>query len=510
MKRLPALPWSVAAALGLAALVAVPASAASDAIAPHTDLSTIQHIVVLFPENHSFDNYFGRYPIALNPTGEPKFVAKAGTPAVNGLNATLRKHNTNLYNPWRIDRKDAHTCSASHQYTAEQNAADNGKMDKFVQSTGPKKPTSDCPAKIPMGYYDGNTVTALWNYAQRFAMSDNTFGTTYGPSTVGAINLISGQTHGVTLYGTSKYVINGTLIGDIDPYQEDCSTQANRIAMTGQNIGDLLSNAGVTWGWFEGGFTPTGTKNNKIVCGSKHLNSVGDSEADYSAHHEPFQYYASTSNRTHLAPSSISAIGGEDQAHHQYDLTSFWQAADAGYMPQVSFLKPPGYEDGHPASSDPLAEQTWIVNTLNRIQQLPDWSSTLVVITWDDSGGWYDHVYHQPVNSSYDSADTLNGAGKCIGSTPASGGYEDRCGYGPRLPLLVISPYARQNFVDHTLNDQKSIMRLIEDRFLNGVGLGDPSYDGSPFAGSILGMLDFNALPNSTPLLLSPKTGLPK
>src|SRR5262245_5456644 len=197
MKRLPALS-AVASTAVLVALATAPVSASSEAVAPHVDtLASVQHIVVIFQENHSFDNYFGTYPVALNPTGEPKFVKKAGTPAVNGL-STAPKPNPNLYKPWRIDRKKAFQCNSSHAYTAEQKAAHRGLLDKFVQYAGPTKPTADCPAKTPMGYYDGNTVTALWNYAQRFALSDNTFGTTYGPSTPGAVNLVSGQTHGAT------------------------------------------------------------------------------------------------------------------------------------------------------------------------------------------------------------------------------------------------------------------------------------------------------------------------
>src|SRR3954468_17647389 len=164
MKRLPA----VITAASIAALMCLPtgpAAATPTDIAPHDDtLQSVQHIVVLFPENHSFDNYFGAYPVALNPAGEPKFVAKAGTPPVNGL-ARAPKPNGNLYKPWRIDRKKSFQCSSKHAYTAEQQAAHRGYLDKFVQYTGPTTPSAACPAKSPMGYYDGNTVTALWNYA---------------------------------------------------------------------------------------------------------------------------------------------------------------------------------------------------------------------------------------------------------------------------------------------------------------------------------------------------------
>src|SRR4051794_34560160 len=402
MKRLPALS-AVAAAAALVCLASGPVSATFDGIAPGVDtLASVQHIVVIFQENHSFDNYFGAYPVALNPAGEPKFVAKAGTPPVNGL-ARAPKPNSNLYKPWRIDRKKSFQCSSKHAYTAEQQAAHRGYLDKFVQYTGPTTPSAGCPAKSPMGYYDGNTVTALWNYAQRFALSDNTFGTTYGPSTPGAINLVSGQTHGATMTGKAvpSSVVNGTLIGDPDPAFEDCSTAKDGAYLSGQNIGDLMTAASVTWGWFEGGFSRTAYASGKATCATSHKNSAGVVQEDYEAHHEPFQYYQSTANPHHVPPSSTAAIGtNADLANHQYDLASFWAAAAYHALPAVSFLKAPGYQDGHPGTSDPLAEQAFIVKTLNRIQQLPEWASTVVILAYDDSGGWYDHVYEPPVNPS--------------------------------------------------------------------------------------------------------------
>ena len=155
----------------------------------------IKHLVIIFQENVSFDHYFGTYPKAKNPSGEPAFTAAANTPSVNGLTAALLAHNPNTANPMRLGRSQALTCDQDHAYTDEQKAFDNDKMDKFVQSTS----GSECKDKtIVLDYFDGNTVTALWNYAQHFALSDNSFGTTFGPSTPGALNLVSGQTHGVT------------------------------------------------------------------------------------------------------------------------------------------------------------------------------------------------------------------------------------------------------------------------------------------------------------------------
>jgi phospholipase C len=474
-----------------------PSSNASSGGASPT--TPIKHVVVIFQENVSFDHYFGTYPNATNPAGEPAFHASSGTPSVNGLTSQLLTHNPNLYNPARLDRSQALTCDQDHGYTDEQKAYDNGKVDKFVQYTL----GSDCKTKsIVMDYFDGNTVTAMWNYAQNYAMSDNSFGTTYGPSSPGAINLVSGQTHGATATSSQSEIVNGTLIGDTDPVYDDCSTTTgNTVSMSGKNVGDLLNAKNVTWGWFEGGFKPTTTTNGKAVCGTSHKNIGGAVVTDYIPHHEPFQYYKSTANPHHLPPSSPSMIGKTDQANHQYDLQDFWTAVNGGNMPAVSFLKAPGYQDGHAGYSDPLDEQTFLVNTINQLEKSSEWQSTAVIISYDDSDGWYDHVMGPISNTSDSAADALTGPGAC--GTAKAGAYQDRCGYGPRLPLLVISPYAKKNFVDHTVTEQASILRFIEDNW--GLGrLGDQSFDAR--AGSLDGMFDFSHPSNQT-LFLDPSTG---
>ena len=151
----------------------------------------IQHLVVIFQENVSFDHYFGTYPIAANPPNQPAFYARPDTPSVNGLlNAGLLTNNPNAANPKRLDRMVSQmiTCDQDHGYKDEQSAYNHGLMDKFVETVS----GGSCADKnIVIDYYDDNVVTALWNYAQHFAMSDNSFSTTFGPSTPGALNLIS-------------------------------------------------------------------------------------------------------------------------------------------------------------------------------------------------------------------------------------------------------------------------------------------------------------------------------
>jgi hypothetical protein len=303
-----------------------------------------------------------------------------------------------------------------------------------------------------MGYFDGNTVTALWNYAQHFSLSDNSFATMSGQSTRGALNLTAGDTYGVlcgpraSVYGdvpecggpasstATAAPTNGrlgTFVDDTDPFWDVCS-EGKPAALTGHNVGDLLTAANVTWGWFQGGFTRTPDGK----CSTSHPLESFDRAVgvdprtdplkfqDYVPHHNPFQYFASTANPLHLPPTSVAMVGKTDQANHLYDITWFWQAARAGHLPAVSFLKAPAYQNGHPGNSNPLDEQTFLVETLNRLQQLPEWRSMAVIIAADDSDGWYDHVMPPILNQSNTPLDF-----RCGSPTDGPGA---RCGYGPR------------------------------------------------------------------------------
>lgn len=491
----------------------------TSAIAAQSETATqtpIKHIVVIFQENVSFDHYFATYPKAANPAGVPPFIAAKNTPQVNGLSASMLVHNPNSANPFRLARSEALTCDEDHNYTAEQKAYDGGLVDKFVEFTSRDNCGSPNVSRqnLVMGYYDGNTVTAMWNYAQHFAMSDNSYDTTFGPSTPGALNLVSGQTWGAvsTSPATDTYgVVNtnasgiGTVINDPDPTFDDCSTtRYPTVSMVNnnKNVGDLLNAKGVTWGWFEGGFMPTARDaNGNAICGAQHANIGGVMVNDYIPHHEPFQYYQSTANPHHLPPSSVAMIGKTDQANHQYDLMDFWKAVDAGTMPAVSFLKAAGYQDGHAGYSDPLDEQMFLVNTINRLQKSRYWNSTAVIIAYDDSDGWYDHVMPPIVRQSSDPSHDGLVDGNC--GSVADGGHQDRCGYGPRLPLLVISPWAKKNYVDHSITDQSSILRFVEDNW--HLGRIDDSFD--QLAGSLNGMFNFNRQHANARLFLAPVTG---
>jgi phospholipase C len=288
------------------------------------------------------------------------------------------------------------------------------------------------------------------------------------------------------------------------------------ISMKGRNIGDLLNEHRVTWGWFQGGFRPaappapplpnTPGGAGPVVCGSSHSGVPGTGTSyDYIPHHEPFQYYQQTANPGHLPPSRTTMIGQTDRANHQYDLQDFWTALDSGHLPSVSYLKAAAYQDGHAAYSDPLDEQTFLVETINRLMQSREWDRMAIVVAYDDSDGWYDHQMGPIVNQSNTPDDALFGPASC-GTAPA-GTFQGRCGCGPRQPLLVISPWARQNYVDHRLTDQSSILRFIEDNWHLG-RLGNQSTDA--IAGSLSGLFDFNDdHPRAPQLLLNAVTGNP-
>jgi phospholipase C len=602
-----ALAASISVAAGPTAGASAPAAAGKNATAATTP---IDHVVVIFQENVSFDHYFGTYPNAANTSGQP-FAATPGTPAVNGLSGTLLTANPNGVNPRRYDPanvNDVLTCDQDHNYNDEQRAFDNGNMDKFPQTVGNaggKSPEgTTCVAGDVMNYYDGNTVTALWNYAQHYAMSDNSYGTTFGPSSPGAINLASGNTGGVD----TTHMVNSpsvataakpnadltpdghggySLTSDAQPYYDDCSTR-DAVAMSGMNVGDELNAAGLSWGFFEGGFRATTTfadaavatghagqstatftpdefkaagfnasvpqSSNQGICNAVHPVGAGLAgtqagtgqygfKDDYIPHHQPFQYYASTANPHHLTLptnpdgsvplSGLRTVGSDtqhyvggqpqfDTPNHQYDTSDFDQLVAAighgdlppSSLPAVSFLKAPGYQDGHAAYSDPIDEQQFLVKEINALQATPDWKSTAVVIAYDDSDGWYDHAYSGVTNPSQTVADALTGPGQCGTGTPLAG-EQGRCGYGPRQPLLVLSPWARTDTVDHTLTDQSSILRFVEDNWALPRIPG--SFDAK--AGSLDGLFDFAAkkgqgnaygnAPNGGAYLLDPTSGQP-
>src|SRR5260370_3649621 len=209
----------------------------------------------------------------------------------------------------------------------------------------------------------------MWNYAQRFSMSDNSYNTEFGPSTPGALNLVSGQTSGAVPLNADGSVDTapqsavvaqnaqhvGTIIGDPDPFLDDCSNHARpTVQLSGPNVCDILNAKGVSWGWFEGGFEPTSTTNGTAVCGSKHAAIDGVATTDYIPHHHPFAYYHSTANVHHVAPADVAEIGHNGPANHNYHLSSFGTPLASRNPPPLTFPKPPPHQPPPPPHSHPI------------------------------------------------------------------------------------------------------------------------------------------------------------
>lgn len=221
----------------------------SDPAAKIPTQTPIKHVVVIVDENISFDHYFATYPNALNLPGESStFYPTPDTPLVNGLTPTMITNNPNYLaggsNPFRLAPSQAATCNPSNAYTKEQQAFDGGLLDKFTATTT----TTSCgfflptpPQVLTMGYYDGNTVTALWNYAQNYALSDNFFDSLFGTTVMGHTTIISGQTNGLYVKAgapvSTKTISEDSIIANVQPYFDDCAIGATpNVVMTGKNI----------------------------------------------------------------------------------------------------------------------------------------------------------------------------------------------------------------------------------------------------------------------------------
>ena len=350
--------------------------------------------------------------------------------------------------------------------------------------------------------------------------------------------------------------------------------------MSGTNIGDELNAAGLSWGWFQGGFRPTttfadalaatgatrpadahvhpgrvqepsSTSANRPAHASQpgHLRHrhAGRRRArrrrgqygykdDYIPHHEPFQYYASTANPHHLPPASALA------QHRQADTQTYVRRRAAvrhrqppvrherlrparggdhsatscppSALPAVSFLKAPGYQDGHAAYSDPLDEQAFVVNEINALKQTPDWSSTAVIVSYDDSDGWYDHAYQRraPTRRSHGAPDAPVTGTRARAARDAARRPAGPLRLRPATAAAVISPWAKQNAVDHTLTDQSSIINFVEynwhlpaikGSFDQALQATDAK-EGIPF--DLAGLFDFTSC-SASPLILDPATG---
>lgn len=409
---------SVAGCLSVTTAMGVlPAQAESDTSSP------IKHVVVIYQENRSFDNYFGTYPYA------PGFHPLPNTPTVNGIPAGSYNlnENGNQVAPYLFPSDQMKTLDVNHGYADMIKSYDNGLMDKFYMESELHKKGSGI---VAMGYYDYHAIPAYWQYAQHFALADNWFQPVFGPSTPGALYLVAAQS------GTKDKPITG----DPTPKNNFGGDKYPGLDynLTYKNIGDSLTETGRSWGWYQGGYAAK--------------------DDSYSSHHNPFQYFQNF----------------EDGKYNDNlkDYNDFAKDVANRNLPQVSFVKADYPQDEHPGYSTPQGED-FAVNTINAIMNSPYWKDTAIVITYDESGGYWDHAAPPQV-------------------TPGPDGLQ---GEGPRIPALVISPYAKQNYVSHVQYDTTSILKFIEWNYhLAALNNRDEN------ANNMLDMFDFQH-PNFTPYI---------
>jgi acid phosphatase len=449
-------------------------------------IQDIENIVVIYAENRSFDNLYGSFPGAnglsrLAPE-EYRQLDRDGSvfrelpPIWGGLTAkrvepaVTEAQTAHLANaPFAIDDPNGFklplgvtTRDLWHRFYQNQMQIAGGKNDRFVAY-------ADSGALV-MGHYASSRLP-LWDVARQYVLADNFFMGAFGGSFLNHFALICACTpiypnadqspakglisaveaDGVTLKpaadspksaleGPPKFVNDGNLTADfyaVNTMQPAYQPSANRPApggnaayadpakpttlppQTEQTIGDLLSTKGVTWAWYAGAW--------QAALDGKNAEPV----PNFQYHHQPFNYFANMAPGTaaraeHLRDGGLG--GGE-----------FIKVIDVGGLPQVVFYKPQGNLNEHPGYTDVLDGDRHVADVIAHLQKGPQWAHMVVIVTYDENGGFWDHV------------------------APPKG---DRWGPGSRIPALIVSPFAKQGSVDHTLYDTTSILSLITKRFV--------------------------------------------
>jgi len=412
-------------------------------------LAGINHLVVIYDENHSFDNLYGSFKGANGisrasdtsttqidrVTGQPYDCLPQNDPI---LVKYINDHPGFCFKnqPFDITKyipADKNTRDLVHRYYQEQVQIDGGKMDKFVS-------VSDAQGLV-MGYYPTSQLPIAAE-AANYVLQDNFFHAAFGGSFLNHQWLICACTpvwanadksgtaadrHTVlgpdgvptkdgqlTTVATGDFAVNTTF-----PSSVPTINTTNKLPLlTNATIGDRLTQAGVSWNWYSGGWT-------NAVAGS--------ADPLFQYHHQPFNYYANYA--------LVNGVAGPGRSHLQ-DETAFVTAAQNGTLPAVSFVKPIGADNEHPGYTDVLRGEQHLKSLINAVRSGRNWSDTAIVITYDEHGGFWDHV-----------------------APPTGDEHADQWGPGLRVPTIVISPLAKRHFVDHTLYDTTSILATIEHRW---------------------------------------------
>jgi phospholipase C len=454
MSRTPR--WTLALIL-LAALFACAGAPAQAQTA-----NPLNHIVVIYLENHSFDNLYGMFPGANGIAGAAATqVDKSGAAYATlpqPIDSNLKpagpdsRFPADLPNqPFNIDKYvplNQKTGDLVHRFYQEQLQIDGGKMDKFVAWTD--------AAGLVMGYYD-TTKLPLYKYAKEYTLADNFFHGAFGGSFLNHIWLACAcapswpnapASRKAQLDANGGLVKDGSVTPDnyavntsftvYSPHPANITDTVQLVPpQTKLTIGDRLNEKGVSWAWYSGGWNDA---------------LSGHPDRLFQFHHQPFAYFQNYGD------------GTDGRKQHLKDESDFYAAIQDNTLPAVSFVKPLGEENSHPGYTDTATGEMHVAQIIDLIQKSPAWKDTAIIVTYDENGGFWDHVAPPKM---------------------------DQWGPGSRVPALIISPYAKKGYVDHTVMDTTSILAFIENRY----GL-EPLGTREAQTGNMLSAFDFSQNPN--------------
>lgn len=401
-------------------------------------LRKIEHIVVLYLENRSFDHLYGNFPganglanagdaaIQVDSSGKPYDklpevldLRKKPPGRYAKLPATLPNRPFLLNDYYQLDDKLG---SLIHAYYQQREQINGGRMDKFALASDAKG--------YAMAHWDGSSLR-LWNYAKRYTLTDNFFHGAFGGSFLNHLWLVCAcapvypnapEDIVAKLDASGKLLKDGAVTPDgygvntMEPVGGPHNPKIKKALLlpvqTMPTIGDRLSEKAISWAWYSGGWNEA--EENRLK------------EGTFSFHHQPFPFFKRFQK------------GEPDRIKHLKDLDDFLVDIENGTLPQVVFYKPRRGINQHPSASDVLTSDAHAADILDRLEKSPQWSKMAVIVTYDENGGFWDHV------------------------APPK---RDRWGPGTRVPTLIVSPFAKKGYVDHTQYDTTSILRLIATRF---------------------------------------------
>jgi len=407
--------------------VAVPATPAASGAAAPAGLGRVNHLVVIFLENRSFDNLYGQFAGAdgldaaahAAPQADANGTLYTTLPQANGspFPTTLPNAPFDMspYTPPTVPTRDL-----VHRFYQEQMQINGGKMDRFVA-------VSDAKGQV-LGHYRTDDLPVAQE-AKQYTLCDRFFHSAFGGSFFNHFFLVAtappvfpNATRGVAvLDSTGRMVKDGFITPDgyvintaftiNTPHPANAPRENLVPNQTMPNIGDRMTEGNVSWAWYSEGWDDA---------------LAGHPDSAFQFHHQPFAYFANY------------ADGTQAKKDHLKDEKEFFAAAAAGTLPQVSFVKPMDMHNEHAGEVDIMSGERHVIELINAVRNGPNWKDAAIIIAYDENGGWWDHVAPPVI---------------------------DRWGPGTRIPAIVISPFAKKGYIDHTQYETASILATIEKRW---------------------------------------------